>query len=407
MSKTPVPLPLAKASSFILSHIESAVGLPDGTILLDQKSVFSILDPRSSNVSIPTLPLQIAPDHVIAALPDGRVILVSGANDSVKNSADTLIFNPTKLAWTPGPKLNEGRIRPGVFVDSKENVWVAGGYVETESRDPSDASVPLRETLQSVEMLEAGGTAWKVMSPLQEARASPMMLSLPNGRMVAAGGLVLGKSKGSEKIGDRFLDTAEVYDTGNGQWSTVGKLFPHLGWVSYQNIRPLGTDQVLVTEKTETAVWNLSGVIAKRIAKSETTVGGTTWVPNPEGTVFGIGNMSRFVTLWYPEQNLKNVSGMLDYGRSDAQAFVADGNRLVVFGGYGRDSWHAFTYLGGWGVIAVVLFGFFYRAYWGHRAAGMAYTQGVMLGSGLIIGFFIFFFHFISGVFHMSLGVRG
>lgn len=80
--------------------------------------------------------------HGAARLPDGRVLIVAGSDDTRSNTlfATTELYDPATGTFTPGPSLAAARhkIRDAVVALPDGSVLVAGGADQPERFDPAD-----------------------------------------------------------------------------------------------------------------------------------------------------------------------------------------------------------------------------------------------------------------------------
>jgi hypothetical protein len=85
-------------------------------------------------------------------------------------------------------------------------VLVAGGWYATSSSDPSH---------ETAEVYDPAANTWSATGSMVQARAAFAMVSLPDGRVLAAGGIdPLYKVQAG----------SELYDPATGTWHATGKL---------------------------------------------------------------------------------------------------------------------------------------------------------------------------------------
>ena len=138
--------------------------------------------------------------HTATLLSDGRV-LVTGGN----NTASAELYDPGTGNWTATGSLNTARYfhRATLLPDGK--VLVAGGFFFNGSRG---------HTLASAELYDPTTGVWTFTGNLATARQDEILLLLPTGKVLAAGG--------DNQTG--FLATTELYDPLTGTWAATGSL---------------------------------------------------------------------------------------------------------------------------------------------------------------------------------------
>jgi hypothetical protein len=202
-----------------------AAPLPDGRVLVvggtDTDTVHSsteIFDPAAGEfepgpeLSVPRMGAAVAP------LPDGRVLIAgghtvdSGDNVTVYDSAE--IYDPESgEIYTAGVgELNTPRSAAAVAPLPDGRVLIAGGSPDWE------------DALSSVEVFDPETGEFTSAGEMSTPRWAPAAAPLPDGRVLVAGG------SGS---GIEPLDTAEIFDPKTGQVSgagvgamTMGRLAP-------------------------------------------------------------------------------------------------------------------------------------------------------------------------------------
>src|SRR6266581_4045300 len=158
-----------------------------------------------------------------APLPDGRVLVAGGARFN-QACADppagnsTEIFDPATGAWTLTGNLTQSRTSGLAVALADGRVLFAGGG--GASPFPS---------LASVEIYDPATGAWTLTGSMHDPRmwafddmsAANFMTLLPDGRVLAAGGLNRCNKSGCDIA---FLQSAEVFDPATGVWTLTGSL---------------------------------------------------------------------------------------------------------------------------------------------------------------------------------------
>lgn len=138
--------------------------------------------------------------HGAELLPDGRVLLVGGAEDRYKVVASADLFDPKQFteqnpqkAWSKAAPMTTKRSGFGTVRLSSGKVLVVGG------------STGGQPTLASLEIYDPTSGTWTVPAAgLSEQRAVPAVALLRTGKVLVAGGWHGDKQK--------YLDTIEIYD---------------------------------------------------------------------------------------------------------------------------------------------------------------------------------------------------
>ncbi len=121
-------------------------------------------------------------------------------------------------------------------------VLVAGGWSFTTNTDPS---------LASAEIYDPTTDTWTPTGSMNDARASFSLVALPDGRLLALGGV---------DPGYHVLSTAEIYDPATGKWQRTGSLPVPAKWPA---VDVLGDGRVFVAGgATDTAANHLTTVCA-------------------------------------------------------------------------------------------------------------------------------------------------
>jgi len=146
--------------------------------------------------------------HTATLLNDGTVLVAGGENYfPYEISAEAEIYNPTTGTWSVISSMHHARCVHTANVLPDGKVLVAAGLYSTGS-GPAQA-------LSSVEIYDPSTQSWTLTSSLNHARSIHSANSLPDGRVLVAGGMVPNQA---------VLDSAEIYDPTSGTWSLTGSL---------------------------------------------------------------------------------------------------------------------------------------------------------------------------------------
>jgi N-acetylneuraminic acid mutarotase len=182
---------------------ESVTVLHDGRVLvvggLDQElkdlDSAEIFDPRAGTwQSLPPLP-QSRFSQSASLLPDGRVLLVGGIVAGVI-SRTTLFFDPNQERFQPGPETNLDHAQQFSVTLHDGRVLIAGGYGRgSEIYDPLSDS-------------------WRVVGHTS-VRTQPIMSALPDGTVLLASGV---NARGHD------VRSARIFHPTQGTWTATGAL---------------------------------------------------------------------------------------------------------------------------------------------------------------------------------------
>jgi serine/threonine protein kinase len=173
-----------------------------------------IYDPGTGRWT-PTASMAVARSyHTATLLGDGRVLVVGGSSTylgagTVTASAE--IFDPRTDRWTAAPLMPMPRYVHEAVLLRDGRILVAGGWSSTTLESPS---------LESALIFEPRNETWATIGAMTTGRAQFRMAVLPDGRVLAVGGL--GPL-------DLPLASVDMFDPGSGSWALTGAL-PDATW---------------------------------------------------------------------------------------------------------------------------------------------------------------------------------
>lgn len=197
-------------------------------------------------------------DHTASLLNDGRVLIIGGAVGGWQGPSlvSTEIYDPVSQSWQVGPTLNSPRQAHTATTLQDGRIFVTGGTQpgpiwqdSTEMLDPEQrrwrtmAPLAFPRSMHSATLLPSGqvlvlggwtGTVtldhaeiydpstnvWRPSGSMLEARQDHSATLLDDGRILIVGGY-------REIIGDKWLDTAEIYDPASGTSTPTVPLYCH------------------------------------------------------------------------------------------------------------------------------------------------------------------------------------
>jgi Galactose oxidase, central domain/Kelch motif len=166
------------------------------------------------------------------------VAFVLGPGSPRPSIAPTAVPSPTSsphstiAAWTEVGTMVEPRLGSALGVGGWA-VRLADGRVLISGGVRSDALGP---AIASAEIFDPKSGVWMTTGSMIVARTGHTLTTLPDGRVLAAGGTAGGS-------GGRSLASAELYDPATGTWSMTGSMG---GARAYHTATPLADGRVLV-----------------------------------------------------------------------------------------------------------------------------------------------------------------
>lgn len=275
---------------------QTATLLPDGKVLIaggtdggSSLSSAELFDPATNTFS-PTGSMVSARDsHTATLLPNGKVLIAGGESDSApsrKILASAELYDPATGTFTPTADMNLSRVGATATLLANGKVLIAGGddadVPRAEIYDPdkgtftltgaltsalgrqSHAAVLLADgkvllaggydlfdILDSAELYDPSSDQFTPTGDLTEYRSFFTLSLLPDGRVLAAGGLTDGKCGYSCEP----LQVAGIYDPKAGVFTPTGQMLaPHGGHTA----TVLGNGKVLIAggETWETELYD-------------------------------------------------------------------------------------------------------------------------------------------------------
>ena len=190
-----------------------------GGFALDSLGTAELYDPATGTWSS-TGSLRVARyGHTATLLQDGRVLVAGGSDDGDLASTldDAELYYPVTGTWSATGYLNTAVILHTATLLQTGKVLVAGGYVPTF---PGGFAAPI--SLNTAQLYDPVTGTWSDTGNLNAARSSHSATLLPNGAVLIAGGVVWRGRYPSIQAED--ISTAEVFDAINANWTGGGNL---------------------------------------------------------------------------------------------------------------------------------------------------------------------------------------
>jgi hypothetical protein len=236
----------------IRAHVlGTATLLPDGRVLLvggkasteDGKpaAAAELYDPTTGKWTATGSMAQARWGHTATLLEDGRVLVTGGvaglgcSGAQVCGNGDQLasaeMYDPGSGRWNVTGSMHKVRSGHTATRLLDGGVLVTGGY-DIEGANIAGAEIM---GLTAVERYDPKSGQWTPTASMADARAGSTATLLPDGRVLVAGGDVVGNNAGR---------SAELYDPGTGRWATTGSM---AGPRRYHTATLLPDGKVLVT----------------------------------------------------------------------------------------------------------------------------------------------------------------
>ena len=198
-------------------HGHSATLLKDGRVLvvggynLPQQWLADaeIYDPISDSWTVVPPLFSHGVNHTATLMQDGRVLVVGGCIGSGVCTEKAEIFSPVDNSWQEAPPLATDRASQTAQLLDDGRVLVAGG---------SGANSGVPEYRDAV-LFDPASNSWKATQPMVAPRHLPQSVRLLDGRVLVAGGIVLGDASNNQ-----MTTVTEIYDPDTNQWTRAADL---------------------------------------------------------------------------------------------------------------------------------------------------------------------------------------
>ncbi len=169
-----------------------------------------VFDPSRGVWSV-TAPMSVArARHTATLLPDGEVLVAGGATtyhgETGSVTATAELYDPATGKWRAAAPMSKPRYVHGAALLDDGRVLVAGGWYATSNTDPSH---------ETAEIYDPAANNWTATGLMKAARAEYGLVRLPDGRVLAAGGI---------DTHYRVHTASELYDPATGVWEATGEL---------------------------------------------------------------------------------------------------------------------------------------------------------------------------------------
>lgn len=145
-------------------------------------------------------------NHTATLLANGEVIVTGGNNNTTGYLSSAEIYDPSKGKWTLTGSMTIAREGHDAVLLPNGQVLVAGGI---------NATTNGCTTLASAELYNPSTGTWAATGSMSTGRYSFVLVALPNGHVLAAGGT---------NCGGGGLTSAELYNPTTGTWTPTGSM---------------------------------------------------------------------------------------------------------------------------------------------------------------------------------------
>jgi WD40 repeat protein len=261
--------------------------------------------------------------HSATLLPNGKVLVAGGFNDSSGYLASAELYDPASGTWTATGSLATARFLPAATLLPNGKVLVTGGYNDSGR-------------IASAELYDPASGTWTATGSLATGRRFHTATLLPNGKVLVAGGNAL--------VGGGPIASAELYDPASGTWTATGSLAT-ARVLHTATLLPNG--QVLVAGGSNgsgarfasaelydpaSGTWTATGSLGAAHVRHTATL-----LPNGQVLVTGGVNSSAVASasaeLYDPASGSWTATGNLAAARIDHTATLLSNGQVLVAGG--------------------------------------------------------------------------
>ena len=210
-------------------RVLAAGGGIEGTPGWSTTASAEIFDPATNSWTL-AAPMSVARGrHTATLLAGGEVLVTGGATVYYGDIGDVTpsaeIYDPRANAWRVVAPMSEPRYVHAAVRLRDGRVLVAGGWYATSNVDPSH---------ETAEIYDPATNRWTATGSMKNGRAEYGLVSLPDGRILAVGGV---------DPAYKVQAGSELYDPTTGVWRVAGSLAVAVEWAA---VEALPDSRVLV-----------------------------------------------------------------------------------------------------------------------------------------------------------------
>jgi N-acetylneuraminic acid mutarotase len=299
---------------------------------------FGVLPSCRAATFIKASPLNIARfGHTATLLPNGKVLVVGGSDDSNNGMFSAELYDPATGKWTDTGSMAEARCYHTATLLPNGKVLVTGGI--------KFLGHFLDRALDSAELYDPATGKWTDTGTMSIERMNHTATLLPNGKVLVVGGSIY---DGNICTGS----TAELFDPATGKWSETGELnTARAGHTAtlLANGKVLvigGKNSIATTDSLSsvelydpaTGTWTAADpmLITGRCDHTATLLANGKILVT--GGWYGAGRNNLLAELYDPATGKWEHTGQMIYRRSTHTATLLPDGKVLVIGGGGTTS---------------------------------------------------------------------
>ncbi len=267
--------------------------------------------------------------HTATLLPNGNVVVAGGSSNNLA-IASTEVYSPTTHSWSVKGSMNVARASAQARLLVNGSVLVAGGCT----------GGCLSAVTTSAELFNPTAGSWTQTGSLNRPRVYFGMVTLPSGRILAAGGCTSLNANGCATV----TASAEIYNPATGQWSPTGSMAVARGNLS---LTLLANGMVLAAGGSTAAADALGSSELYNPATGKWVLTGKMNIPRSEHTATLLGNGMVLAAggenvngvtfaraeLYSPATGKWVLTGSMKVGRLEHTAVLLPNGNVLVSGG--------------------------------------------------------------------------
>lgn len=277
--------------------------------------------------------------HTATLLPNGKVLVAGGADNSGNVFATAQLFIPTNGTWTGTNAMNKARYAHTATLLPNGKVLVAGGT--TNQYDATTASL-----VPTAELFNPTNSTWTTTGSLNFLRFFHTATLLANGKVLVTGGM------NADTYPPTILNSSELYDPATGLWTTTGPLH-EARYNHTATLLPSGkvlvvggqvTNTFLVTASAElydpvAGTWTATGSMPEPLANHTATLlpNGQVLVAGGDIDIGSIGGISLvpvpYAYLYSPGTGLWATSTAMHFVHDYHTATLLNDGIVLIAGG--------------------------------------------------------------------------
>lgn len=157
--------------------------------------------------------------HTATLLPNGKILVTGGYNGGGYALSSAEIYDPTTDTWTTSASMSYGRYRHQAVVLNSDSILIVGGR---QGNVDGGGAMNIWAPVSTCEIYRISDDTWFAAAPLNETRVESGLAMLPDGRVLAAGGI--NDTLIISDWGQPASRTCEVYDPVVDTWTYTDSL---------------------------------------------------------------------------------------------------------------------------------------------------------------------------------------